>query len=34
LVFQGSRPLVTPDGIDVLPFDDFARELAQGTLFP
>lgn len=34
LVFLGPRSLVTPDGIDVLPFDEFASELATGTLFP
>jgi predicted AAA+ superfamily ATPase len=34
LVFQGPRPLVTRDGIDVLPFTDFTRELAEGSLFP
>jgi uncharacterized protein len=34
LIFLGPRRLRTPDDIDVLTFDDFARELAEGVLFP
>ena len=34
LVFLGPRPLRTPDGIDVLPFDMFTQALAQGALWP
>jgi uncharacterized protein len=34
LVFLGPRPLTTPDGIDVLPFNAFAQLLANGTLWP
>jgi len=34
LVFLGPRPLATPDGIEVWPFDLFARALAEKTLWP
>jgi uncharacterized protein len=34
LVFLGPRALTTPDGIDVWPFEIFARALAEGTVWP
>jgi predicted AAA+ superfamily ATPase len=34
LVFLGPRALATPDGIEVWPFEAFARSPAEGTLWP
>jgi predicted AAA+ superfamily ATPase len=34
LVFLGPTRLTSPDGIEALPFGDFARELARDALWP
>jgi predicted AAA+ superfamily ATPase len=34
LVYLGRERLVMPDGIEAWPFADFARALAEGTLWP